>query len=248
MHSDSQSNDYKPGPPVILTKMDNSQQYLSTSIAAAQLGSTLGFKPLTTHAIHRLSNLGWTTNNPVKALAQIYHGPCSPNSDLRGWVKSWLAVKLPTSPDAAYAKSYPTNLAVLKTHPNYKNEFAVLREKEKDKKKELNSDIEAVEKQLAEAAVKAATEAAVKYAVAKEAAEKEEKAKEAAANTGCCSGHTHGESWDAPYRWAHDHGFPGVKPPPASPYSGWPYGVPPQGGNATSCLCGHCQGYPKGSG
>ena len=202
IHSSPLSKDYKPGPPVILTKKDGSQEYLSTSVAAAQLGSTLSFKPLITHAIYRLNNLGWTTNNPVKALAQIYHGSSSPNSDLRGWVKAWLAVKIPTSPDAAYAKSYATNLAVLKNHPNYKNEFALIREKEKDKKKELNTDIEAVEKQLTEAAAKAATEVAVKDAALKEAAEKEKETKEAAANKGCCSSHhAHGEPWDAPYRW-----------------------------------------------
>ena len=245
IHSESSSKDYKPGLPVILTKKDGSEQYLSTSIAAAQLGSTLSFKPLTTHAIHRLNNLGWTTNNPVKALAQIYHDSSSPNSDLRAWVKTWLALKTPSVPDAIYAKSFPTNLAVLKNHAKFKNEFALLREKEKDKKKELNSDIEAVEKQLTEAAAKAAIEAAVKDGAVKEAAEKEKKAKGGADKTGPCSTHAHGESWDAPYRWQHDPSYHGMGPP-ANRYQGWPNRIPPDGDTAGKCSCSHCQGYPQG--
>lgn len=259
IQAESVSKDYKPGLPVILTRKDSSQQYLSTSIAAALLGSRLTFTPLTTHAIHRLKNLGWTTNNPIKALAQIYHGPDPPTSDLRGWVKSWLAVKIPTSPDAAYAKAYSTNLAVLKNHPEWKTEFAALREKEKDKKKELNSDIEAAEKQIIEAAAKAASEAASKEAASK------------AANASGPS-HTSGQSchpWDPQNRCQHTPFYspmdphqnpsmnPTPRPSPAAPfmpdpitgYPSWPstgsYGCTPQGGNNQACSGGRCQGYPQ---
>ncbi len=264
--ADPLSKDYKPGPPVIVLRKDGSLQYLSTSIAAAQLGSELDFKPLVTHAIHRLNNLGWTTNNPIKALTQIYHGSKSPISDLRGWVKSWLAVKIPTSPDAAFAKSYPTNLAVLKNHPDWKAEFATLREKEKDKKKELNADIETVEKQISEAAAKAAKEAATKEAAAKEAAAKEAASKAANAS---CPPYTPCPPWDPQHRCHHTPIYsptdpyrnpsmnPTPKPSTSTPfvpdpitgYPNWPspgsHGFSPQGANAQACSCGHCQVYPQ---
>ena len=271
IHGESLSKHYKPGLPVILPPKGSSLQYLSTSIAAAQLGSTLNFKPLTTHALHRLNNLGWTTDNPIEALGRIYHGPSSPDSDLRGWVKSWLPLKTPISPDAAHAKSYPTNLAILKSHPNYKNEFALLREKEKDKKKELNSDIEAVEKQVAEAAAKAASEAAIKDAAVKEAVAKEAASK--SANTSCFSSIS-GEScipWNPQLSYHHDPAHStmdpylnnGTKPAPrpstATPftpdpmngYPSWPssgsYGRPPQGSDGRSYPYDHYQDYPEDS-
>ncbi len=259
VQADSLSKDYKPGLPIILTRKDSSQQYLSTSIAAALLGSTLKFTPLTTHAIYRLKTLGWTTNNPIKALAQIYHGSDSPNSDLRGWVKSWLAVRLPTSPDAAYAKAYLTNLAVLKSHPEWKKEFAALQEKEKDKKKELNSDIEAAEKQIVEAAAKATSEAASKEAASK------------AANANCSS-QASGQPchpWDPQHRCQQTplhspmdpHRNPSMNtiprpsaaapfaPDPITGYPSWPstgsYGCTSPRGNNQACSCGRCQGYPQ---
>ena len=258
IHADSLSKDYKPSPPVILPKKNGSAQYLSTSIAAAQLGATLSFKPLITHTLHRLNNLGWTTNNPVDALGKIYHGSSSPNSDLRAWVKTWLAIKVPTSPDAAYAKSYPTNLAVLKNHTNWKNEFALLREKEKDKKKELNADIEAVEKQVAEAATKAASEAAVKDAAIKDAKIKEDAKKEAAgkSGTGGCGRHEHAlpyPHWDPRHNWNCDPVHPptdpclnpGMNHSLMNGYPNWPfsgnYGNSLHGAN-TRCACGICRG------
>ena len=251
IHADSLSKKHKPGPPIVLPKKDGSAQYLSTSIAAAQLGTTLSFKPLTTHALHRLNNLGWTTNNPVDALEKIYHGSSTPNSDLRAWVKTWLAVKVPTSADAAYAKSYPTNLAVLKNHTNWKNEFALLREKEKDKKKEMNTDVEAVEKQIAEAATKAASEAAVQDAAVKDAKAKEDAKKEAAgkSGTGGCGPHGHVlpyPHWDPRHNWNYDPVHPGINPNPINGYPNWPfpgvYGNPPHEAN-TRCACGNCRGY-----
>ena len=254
IHANTLSKEYKAGPPVILPRKDGKQQYLSTSIAAAQLGSELKFKPLTTQAIHRLNNLGWTTNNPIKALTQIYHGSFSPNSDLRSWVKTWLAVKTPaSSSDAAYAKTYPTNLALLQNHPDYKGEFAALKEKEKDKKKEFNADVEAAEKSITEAAVKAATEAAVKAAA--------DTAAKAASNASYPAHTPH--SWDPQHQYYHGTStYSGMNPNPNAtskpagggpfvpdPMTGHPgygtyangnYGTLANGGTGGPCACDRC--------
>ena len=141
------------GPPCILQPRTGTPPFLLTDIRVYRLAREISFQELRIHALSRLNRQWCTHNDPIEALEEIYHklGPKHRDKDLRDWVKAWLMVEIPKR-DVEYAKLYPTNLAVLQKSHDWKDRYQRLRERGG----ELITDVDAVEREMAEKAAAAA--------------------------------------------------------------------------------------------
>ena len=148
--------------PMIEQYNSNAPPFLGTLVSAYLLGGKLQYRPFQEHALKGLSCLSTTANDPIAALEQIYCRSTSPSSnidetqsliassELREWVKRWLAVVHLGAEAATYLYkfntgiSYRTNLAVLKYCPSWVDKYRQL----KHWSSELREDETSVENHL----------------------------------------------------------------------------------------------------
>lgn len=117
-------------------------------VSVLHLALVLKFHPLIIYAFNALYSLPYTLENPIAVLESIYHPPESMTQvpALREWTKEWLALPIPYADGwEDYAAKYPTNLSVVKDHPDWKSGYVTLREKGTV----LVTDLDAVEAKIA---------------------------------------------------------------------------------------------------
>lgn len=118
--------------PIIGTHDPKSTPLVKSYVSAYHLALALAFRPLAIHAVDALQSLRVTHENPIAVLERIYHPPDSVPQvpGLRQWTRDWLAVRIPPADGwEHYAATYPTNLSVIKEHPDWKAAYVALREK-----------------------------------------------------------------------------------------------------------------------
>lgn len=134
--------------PIIGTYNPKSSAMVKSHVSVYHLALALEFIPLVIHAVDVLQSLRCTHENPIAVLESIYHPPqfLPQISMLRDWTKSWLALRIPHDEGwEDYAAEYPTNLSVVKDHPDWKTAYVKLREKGTV----LVTDLDAVEAKIA---------------------------------------------------------------------------------------------------
>lgn len=125
-------------------------------VSVLHLARVLKFHPLIIYAFNALYSLRYTHENPIAVLESIYHPPESIPQvlELREWTKEWLALPIPYANGwEDYAAKYPTNLSVVKDHPDWKSAYVALREKGTV----LVTDLDAVEAKIAKQQASAST-------------------------------------------------------------------------------------------
>lgn len=134
--------------PIIGTYNPKSSAMVKSHVSVYHLALAMEFIPLVIHAVDMLKSLRCTHENPIAVLENIYHPPgfIPQISMLRDWTKSWLALRIPHDEGwEDYAAEYPTNLSVVKDHPDWKTAYVTLREKGTV----LVTDLDAVEAEIA---------------------------------------------------------------------------------------------------
>lgn len=134
--------------PIIGTYKLNSSATVKSQISVYYLALALQCIPLASYAIDTLKTLRYTHENPIAVLESIYHPPESVPQipGFRDWTKSWLALRIPHADGwEDYAAKYPTNLSVVKDHPDWQAAYVTLREKGTV----LVTDLDAVEAEIA---------------------------------------------------------------------------------------------------
>ncbi|KAL8899508.1 MAG: hypothetical protein Q9207_006160 [Kuettlingeria erythrocarpa] len=126
------------GPPSVRPFDANAPTYLVQLITAFHLGKRLQYKPLCDFAVAGLYSLPSTAEDPVAALEQIYQVPkdwnpitaplptSSADSQLRGWTRSWLAVRQPPLDSSQNPGWYRNNLAVVRSCPTWNARYSQL--------------------------------------------------------------------------------------------------------------------------
>ena len=138
------------GLPVIGTHDPESNPAVKSYISVFQLALALEFMPLAVYAFNALHSLRYTHENPIAVLERIYHRHKSltPIPGLRIWTKHWLAHRIPADDGwEDYAARYPTNLSVIKEHPDWSSAYVALRERGTG----LVTDLDAAEAEIASA-------------------------------------------------------------------------------------------------
>lgn len=134
--------------PVIGAHMPQYSAVVKAHVSVLHLALRLEFKPLALYAFDVLHSLRSMHENPIAVLDRIYHPPepIPQIPGLREWTKTWLALRIPHDDGwNEYAARYPTNLDVIKEHPDWKAAYVTLREKGTV----LVTDLDAVEAELA---------------------------------------------------------------------------------------------------
>lgn len=142
--------------PVIGTYKPNSTATVKSQISLYYLALALDCTPLASYAIDTLNTLRCTHENPIAVLESIYHPPESVPQipGFRDWTKSWLALRIPHVEGwEDYAAKYPTNLSVVKDHPDWQAAYVTLREKGTV----LVTDLDAVEAEIAKPQARTST-------------------------------------------------------------------------------------------
>ena len=134
------------GPPCILSRDELWPAYIVTDIMVYRMAKEIGFAELREHVLERLNKQTYTRDNPLEVLEEVYHKLDAKHrdKDIREWIKAWLMTAIPSSL-GDYAKRFPTNLAIIQSHEDWKDKYIKFREQGT----ELITDIDAVEKDLA---------------------------------------------------------------------------------------------------
>ncbi|KAL9599541.1 MAG: hypothetical protein Q9219_003785 [cf. Caloplaca sp. 3 TL-2023] len=134
------STSAKEGPPKIKPYDANAPGPVLSLVASFYLGKQLQYGPFCEFVLHGLQALPTTAENPITVLRKIYGienavsanhsagppGVEKPDSQLRKWVQSWLAVRLMSVEAGQYETYCKTNLGVLMHHSNWSKEFEQL--------------------------------------------------------------------------------------------------------------------------
>ncbi|KAL8760674.1 MAG: hypothetical protein Q9184_003159 [Pyrenodesmia sp. 2 TL-2023] len=126
------------GPPKIKPHDANVPTYLIELITAFHLGKSLHYKSLCDFALAGLYCLPSTAEDPVAVLEKIYRvpkdcyhinlppSPWSPDSRLRGWTRTWLAVKQSHLDVNQRVAWYRNNLDVVRACPTWNVRYSQL--------------------------------------------------------------------------------------------------------------------------
>lgn len=134
--------------PIINTYDPESTAMVKAFVSVFHIAVALEFRPLACYAIDTLHSLPYMRENPIAVLESIYHPPESLPQvpELQNWAKKWLAHRIPHADGwEDYAAMYPTNLSVVKEHPNWKQAYVTLRQRGTA----LVTDIDEVEAEIA---------------------------------------------------------------------------------------------------
>ncbi|MCJ1461956.1 hypothetical protein MMC07_000556 [Pseudocyphellaria aurata] len=153
--STSPSSPSSPIYPIIspYSPSSTSTPVVKSFISIYHLAVAFEFRPLARYAMETLHSLPYMRENPISVLEKIYHPPGSLPQvpELRTWAKKWLAQRADrreaSDQREAYRREgaegwegadrregaegwdYPTNLHVLKNHPQWKAAYATLRQR-----------------------------------------------------------------------------------------------------------------------
>ncbi|KAF2489737.1 hypothetical protein BU16DRAFT_597226 [Lophium mytilinum] len=127
-------NHHTPSPPLIRSPSATADPYLTTSIKALKLATSLKFPQLEAHALHRLNALPHTHEDPFTLLSEIYTDSPDPLPALRAWARAFLLRRAPDHPVMAYldlatdAGAAPANLELLERDRGLRERFDYLLE------------------------------------------------------------------------------------------------------------------------